>query len=130
MKYLLHTAPLPITVICYAKVVAMLSEQPCTYAQMVAEIGMTRSTIAKFIAALRKEGCCYIAAWTANDNGRRNLAMFQMGSKQDAKQPSYTDAEKKARYRRRNKERIKEKAREKYRQSTYKQLMSIAEVRA
>ena len=80
---------------------------------LVEETGLTKGTVRKYLNALWNHKVVRIAAWEAARDGRRVVAVYKIGVKEDAKQPRMTDAERKARYKARKaaeKQRLLEQA--------------------
>ncbi len=92
----------------YAKMVSHLMIG-ASVRDLVEETGLTKFTVRKYVNALWNHGVVRISAWEAARDGRRVIAVYRVGEKEDAKQPSLTPTERKAKHRerkRREKERL------------------------
>jgi hypothetical protein len=78
-------------------------------ADLVEETGLTKATVRKYVNALYNHGVVRISAWERTTMNRPVIAVYKVGQKEDAKQPSLTPTERKAKHRerkRREKERL------------------------
>lgn len=85
-----------------AILVEALMHGPATVFDISAETGVSYITTRRYVRALHKRGCIYVAEWHEDLRGRRNVRAFTLGRKPDApRPPKITHAARQAAYRER-----------------------------
>lgn len=72
------------SVLTWAKVISLLAKRPCSMQYLTEQTGLTRTTAARYIRALRQEGICHVAVWTKSKAGRLTVPNHALGSAMDA----------------------------------------------
>lgn len=82
----------------YAKLMSHLL-QGASVADLVEETGLRPETVRKYVNALWNHRVVRICAWEANSVGRRVVAVYKIGQKENVPQPKMSRAERQTRYR-------------------------------
>lgn len=74
--------------IAYATVVEALCEAAYTIDELIKLSGLAENTTWKFVKALQRKRCVYIAVWRTDKMGRYTKPAFSFGSRADVQRPS------------------------------------------
>lgn len=73
--------------ILYARMLAMMRDDPCTYSDLADETGLHITTIRDYCRELHKHRLIYVASWVILPLSKTRLPVFKLGDQRDAKRP-------------------------------------------
>jgi hypothetical protein len=68
-----------------AILIKCLQQEPCSYAELAEETGMTVRTISRWICEFKRQKLVYVAVLEPNSHGHRRISCWAWGCKPDAK---------------------------------------------
>lgn len=76
--------------ILYAKVVHLLDGKGLSLNVICEQSGLSRTTVSRFVQALREFKMAYVCGWGPDQFGRRSVPLFALGNEPDAQRPRFT----------------------------------------
>lgn len=81
-----NRTPIRPNAIAYAKMIALLSRESVSPAQIMEETGLAHSTVRHYLRALYREKAIHVDDWDVDSMGRPLTPLYRLGTAKDAPQ--------------------------------------------